>query len=150
MAFGIYIQSLSWLFLGRIITGFCSGNFALAQSATADLTDVKHRSRAFWVLLSTGGLGFVIGPWIGGRLANPDWLSGSGAFIFAAIASLINFLVVFFFYVEAWKKSEHHRHKSLFAMFKDLKVVFHYTSCNHRGSFSLGKPWIYTIFKIIR
>lgn len=125
MAYGIYIQSLSWLFLGRIITGFCSGNFALAQSATADLTDPKHRSRAFGILLSTGGLGFVIGPWIGGRLANPDWLSGSGAFIFAAIASLINFLVVFFFYVETWKRKESQKHKSLFAMFKDLKIVFH-------------------------
>src|SRR5581483_4123537 len=69
MALGVYTQSLAWLIIGRMVTGFCSGNFALAQSATADLTDTKHRSKAFGILLGVGGLGFVAGPWIGGKLA---------------------------------------------------------------------------------
>lgn len=125
MAMSIYMNSLTWLFIGRVITGFCSGNFSLAQSATADLTDEKHRSKAFGTLLSVGGLGFVAGPWIGGKLANPDWLSGSGAFVFAAIAALINLLVVFFFYVDTWKKKEHHKNTTFFSTFKDLKLVFH-------------------------
>lgn len=123
MAMSIYTQSLTWLFVGRFITGLCSGNFSLAQSATADLTDAKHRSKAFGVLLSVGGLGFIIGPWIGGILANPNWLSGSGAFIFAAIAALINFLIIYFFYVETWKRK--HTQMTLFATFKDLRVVYH-------------------------
>lgn len=127
MAMSIYLNSLAWLFVGRIVTGLCSGNFSLAQSATADLTDEQHRSKAFGTLLSVGGLGFVIGPWIGGKLANPDWLSGSGAFIFAAIASLINLLVVFFFYVETWKRKTHENH-SIFNTFKDLQIVFHLKS----------------------
>jgi len=123
MAASIYLQSLAWLFLGRMITGFCSGNFALAQSATADLTDIKHRSKAFGVLLGVGGLGFVVGPWIGGKLANPEWLFGSGAFLFAAIAALLNFFMVYFFFYETWKKAE--SHVSLFSTFKDIRVVFH-------------------------
>jgi DHA1 family tetracycline resistance protein-like MFS transporter len=123
MAFSIYQQSIPWLFLGRMITGFCSGNVSLAQSATADLTDVKHRGKAFGILLGVGGLGFVIGPWIGGTLANPDWLFGSGAFVFAAIAALINFFMVYFFFVETWKRKE--THASLFSTFKDIKIVFH-------------------------
>lgn len=122
MAFSIYGQSLEWMFVGRIVTGFCSGNFALAQAATADLTDAKHRSRAFGILLGVGGLGFVAGPWFGGKLANPDWLSGSGAFLFAAIAALINFLVVLFFYTETWTRKE--GETSLFKTFKDLRFVF--------------------------
>src|ERR1700722_1989592 len=65
MAWGVYIQSLGWLFAGRILTGFCSGNFALAQSATADLTDIHHRSKAFGILGGIGGLGFVAGRWVG-------------------------------------------------------------------------------------
>ncbi len=125
MALSIYFNSLAWLFAGRIITGCCSGNFSLAQSATADLTDERHRSKAFGTLFSVGGLGFVIGPWIGGKLANPDWLSGSGAFIFAAIAAFINLLVVFFFYVESWTRKEGHGDTSLFRTFKDLRLVFH-------------------------
>ena len=75
MAMSVYANSLTWLFVGRIITGFCSGNFSLAQSATADLTDEKHRSKAFGTLMSVGGLGFAIGPWIGGKLAHPHPLS---------------------------------------------------------------------------
>ncbi len=123
MALSIYWQSIPWLFVGRMVTGFCSGNFSLAQSATADLTDVKHRGKAFGVLLGVGGLGFVVGPWIGGALANPEWLFGSGAFLFAAIAAFINFFMVYFFFVETWKRKE--THASLFSTFKDMKIVFH-------------------------
>lgn len=125
MAWSIYTQSLDLLFVGRVVTGLCSGNFALAQSATADLTDAKHRSRAFGILLGIGGLGFVAGPWVGGKLANPEWLSGSGAFIFAAIASLINFIVVYFFYVESWRPKAGHKAMKLFGTFKDIRLVFH-------------------------
>jgi MFS transporter, DHA1 family, tetracycline resistance protein len=125
MALSIYMENLTWLFVGRILTGFCSGNFSLAQSATADLTDARHRSKAFGVLLGVGGLGFVAGPWIGGKLANPDWLSGSGAFIFAAVAALINFIMVLSFYVEVWKRKVEHAKISLFGTFKDLRLVFH-------------------------
>lgn len=126
LALSIYWQSLGWLFAGRIITGFCSGNFALAQSATADLTDVHHRGKAFGILMGVGGLGFVAGPWIGGKLANPDWLFGSGAFIFAAIAALINFFMIAFFYVETWKRKKEHAGITLFATFKDMRLVFHH------------------------
>ncbi len=125
MAWGVFIQDLSWLFAGRILTGFCSGNFALAQSATADLTDVHHRSKAFGVLLGIGGLGFVAGPWIGGKLANPHWLSGAGAFIFAAIAALINLLIVYFFFVETFKHRAGHIKIGLLDTFKDMRFVFH-------------------------
>lgn len=125
MAWSVYSQSLGWLFVGRILTGFSSGNQGLAQSATADLTDEHNRGKAFGILMGVGGLGFVAGPWIGGKLANPDWLYGSGAFIFAAIAALINFLVVLFFFVETWKKKEEHANVSLLSTFKDIRLVFH-------------------------
>lgn len=125
LALAVYSESLFLLFLGRAITGFCSGNFPLAQSATADLTDAHNRSKAFGILMGVGAFGFVIGPWFGGRLANPDWLFGSGAFIFAAIASIINLLLVFFFFVETWhgKKEDG---ESLFKAFKDIKIVIHH------------------------
>ncbi|HVW99465.1 MAG TPA: MFS transporter, partial [Candidatus Babeliaceae bacterium] len=124
MAWSIYQQDLIWLFVGRIFTGLCSGNFALAQAATADLTDEHHRSRAFSLLLGVGGLGFVAGPWIGGKLGNPDWLSGAGAFIFAAIAALINLCIVWFFYVESWSRKEP-TETGLLRTFKDIRFVFH-------------------------
>ncbi len=125
MAVSLYLQDLNLLFAGRILTGFCSGNFALAQSATADLTDEAHRPRAFGILIGVGGLGFVAGPWIGGKLANPHWLSGSGAFIFAAIAALINLAAVFFFFEETWVRKGEHAKSTLLKTFKDIRLVFH-------------------------
>jgi len=124
MAVSIYEQDLGWLFVGRALTGLCSGNVALAQSATADLTETENRSRAFGILLGVGGLGFVVGPWIGGKLANPDWLSGSGAFIFAAVAALINFFMVLFFFVETYKPKAKHIETALLRTFKDIRLVF--------------------------
>ncbi|MBI5274420.1 MAG: MFS transporter [Chlamydiales bacterium] len=125
MAIGVYKQSLELLFLGRMITGFCSGNVALAQSATADLTDEHNRSKAFGVLVGVGGLGFVAGPWFGGKLANPNWLFGSGAFIFAAVCALINFFVVLFFFTETATYKKHDTKSSFFNTFKDIRLVFH-------------------------
>jgi DHA1 family tetracycline resistance protein-like MFS transporter len=124
MAYSMFTESLSWLFIGRIVTGFCSGNFSLAQSATADLTEPHQRGKAFGILIGVGGLGFVAGPWIGGKLANPEWLSGSGAFIFAGIAALINLLMVFFFFVETWERKG--GAVSLWKTFKDMRLVFHH------------------------
>lgn len=125
MAFGLYLESLSLLFMGRILTGFSSGNYGLAQSATAGLTDERHRPRAFGILSGVGNLGFVAGPWIGGKLGNPLWLSGSGAFIFATIASLINLVAIFFFFKETHVKKEIHTKSSLFRSFKDIRFIFH-------------------------
>lgn len=126
MGLSIYWQSLEWLFVGRILTGFCSGNFSIAQAAVADLTDAAHRSKAFGILMGVGGLGFVIGPWFGGKLANPDWLFGSGAFIFAAVAAVINFFVVLFFFVETRKTHLSHVQMNLFSAIKDIRLVFHH------------------------
>ncbi len=125
MAFSVYGQSIGWLFLGRILTGFSSGNQGLAQSAVADLTDPKDRGKAFGILMGVGGLGFVAGPWFGGELANPNWLYGSGAFIFAGIAAAINLLAVFFFFTESWKPKPAHAEGGLLKTFKDIRLVFH-------------------------
>ena len=109
MALSIYTQSLFGLFIGRIITGFCSGNIALAQAAVADLTDAKSiPQQSIWHFTRNRGTGIVAGPWIGGKLANPDWIFGSGAFIFAAVAALINFFMVLFFFAETWKPNKEH------------------------------------------
>jgi DHA1 family tetracycline resistance protein-like MFS transporter len=123
MAASIFYQDLTWVFIGRIVTGFCSGNVGLAQSATADLTNAENRGKAFSILIGIGSLGFVVGPWFGGKLGNPDWLSGSGAFLFAAIAALVNFLMVLFFFNETFKRKEEKIH--LLTTIKDLRIVLH-------------------------
>ncbi len=126
MAVSLYLQSLTFLFLGRILTGFCSGNSGLALTAAADLTEEHSRVKAFGIVQGAGGLGFVAGPWVGGKLANPDWLFGSGAFIFAAIAALINFFAIYFFFEETFVRKS--KDEGLLKTFKDIRLVFNHST----------------------
>jgi DHA1 family tetracycline resistance protein-like MFS transporter len=79
--------NLWWLFIGRIISGMASANLATATAYIADVTAPENRARAFGLIGSAFGLGFVLGPAIGGivGVVNPRW-----AFWGAAIAALIN------------------------------------------------------------
>ncbi|MBK8628868.1 MAG: TCR/Tet family MFS transporter [Sphingomonadales bacterium] len=60
--------SLFWLFLARILTGIAGASNAPAQSAIADLVTPDERARVFAMLGAAFGIGFVIGPAIGGIL----------------------------------------------------------------------------------
>ncbi|HEX5175987.1 MAG TPA: MFS transporter [Chthoniobacteraceae bacterium] len=96
-AIGYFITgaaSAAWmLFLGRIIDGASGGNIATAQACIADVTPKEHRSRAMGHIGAAFGLGFIMGPVIGGLLSH--W--GAGVPFYAAGAlSLLNALFVIF------------------------------------------------------
>lgn len=61
--------SLTWLFVARIIDGASGGNVATAQAYIADITKPEERSKAMGMIGAAFGLGFIIGPAIGGILA---------------------------------------------------------------------------------
>jgi MFS family permease len=56
------------LFLGRIIDGTSGGNIATAQACIADVTKPEERSKAMGIIGAAFGLGFIMGPAIGGIL----------------------------------------------------------------------------------
>ena len=60
--------NLVWLFLARILTGIAGASNAPAQSAIADLITPDERARVFAMLGAAFGIGFVIGPALGGLL----------------------------------------------------------------------------------
>lgn len=60
--------TLSWLFLGRILAGFCGASWVIANAFIADITAPEDRGRAFGLMGAAFGLGFVIGPAVGGLL----------------------------------------------------------------------------------
>lgn len=122
-AFGVWEESLTLLIIGRAWTGISSGNLGLSQSATADITSPKDRPRAFSLLIGIGSFGFMFGPYIGGKLANPDWLHGSVPFIFGAVISLLNLLMLIVFYKETMKSSEASK-QSFLQGFIDIKIAF--------------------------
>lgn len=88
------LASAPWmLFLGRMIDGASGGNIATAQSCMADCTTREERSRAMAWIGAAFGLGFVLGPAIGGQLST---ISASAPFYFAAGLSVVNALLVAF------------------------------------------------------
>lgn len=80
--------SLPWLFVGRVISGLTAASFPSAGAYVADVTPEGERAKRFGLLGSAFGLGFIIGPAVGGVLGGfdlrlPFWV--------AAALSLANF-----------------------------------------------------------
>ncbi len=62
--------NLWWLFAGRVLSGIATSNITAASAYIADVTPSEKRAAAFGVLGSAFGLGFVLGPAIGGAVGN--------------------------------------------------------------------------------
>ncbi len=98
-AVGYFIFGLGgalWmLFLGRIIDGLTGGNIATIYAYGADITEPQDRTRFFGLLGASAGMGFVVGPALGGLIYN---LTGSTAapLYFAALVTLANTIWGFF------------------------------------------------------
>ena len=90
--------SLRWLFVGRLISGITASNISTAFAYVTDVTTPKKRARQFGLLSSAFGLGFIIGPAVGGLLGGvslrlPFWI--------AAGLSLTNAVYGFFILPES-------------------------------------------------
>jgi DHA1 family tetracycline resistance protein-like MFS transporter len=64
-----FANSLWMLFLSRILDGFTGGNISVAQAYITDVTDDSNRAKGLGLLGAAFGLGFIIGPAIGGILS---------------------------------------------------------------------------------
>ena len=105
-AFGVLFHVLPLLFFARLFAGLSAGNIVVAQAAIADITPPEQRAKNFGLIGAAFGLGFVIGPFIGGKLADPhivSWFSASTPFWFAAILSFLNGILVLSFLRETNK-----------------------------------------------
>jgi DHA1 family tetracycline resistance protein-like MFS transporter len=90
--------SLWWLFLGRVISGITAASFATAGAYIADVTPPAERAAKFGLLGAAFGLGFVIGPALGGVLGEIDLRL---PFRVAAGLSLVNAAYGFFILPES-------------------------------------------------
>jgi DHA1 family tetracycline resistance protein-like MFS transporter len=81
--------NLMWLFAGRVLSGIATANMSTAYAYIADVTTPENRAKAYGLLSSAFGIGFVLGPAIGGIAGNVD---ARLPFWIAAGFSLINTL----------------------------------------------------------
>jgi MFS transporter, DHA1 family, tetracycline resistance protein len=81
--------TLRWMFVGRVISGITTSNVSTAFAYIADVTPAEERAKKYGLLGAAFGLGFVIGPAVGGLLGH---YSLRAPFWAAAGLSLANFL----------------------------------------------------------
>lgn len=90
--------SLAWLFLGRIISGITASSVSTAMAYISDVVPREKRAGAFGMIGVAFGVGFVLGPAIGGPLGD---ISPRLPFYVAAGFSLANWLWGYFFVPES-------------------------------------------------
>lgn len=108
--YGIIAKSLTLLFMSRILDGFTGGNISIALSAISDVSDPKEKAKNFGLIGMAFGLGFIIGPYIGGKLSDPSvfhLFNFSTPFVFAAALCYINIIMVFLRFKETLPASRH-------------------------------------------
>lgn len=94
---GVITHQIWLLFLSRAIDGFTGGNISVAQAAIADVSTPETKQRNFGLIGMAFGVGFVIGPFLGGILSDSrlvSWFSFDTPFWAAAIFSLLSLVMV--------------------------------------------------------
>lgn len=81
--------TLWWLLVGRILSAITSASFTTANAYIADVTAPAERAKAFGMIGAAFGLGFIVGPLMGGVLGDIDLRL---PFWGAAVLALVNFV----------------------------------------------------------
>ncbi|MBI2135224.1 MFS transporter [Candidatus Woesearchaeota archaeon] len=92
-AFGLLAGNIFFLFISRILAGFTAGNIAVVKSIIADTSDEKSKVKNFGLVGVAFGLGFILGPFLGGVLSNSSlipWFGIETPFWFAALLLFAN------------------------------------------------------------
>lgn len=93
-----FAPNILWLFVGRTIAGITGASYSVASACVADISTDENRTKNFGIVNAAFGLGFIIGPVIGGTLVQ---FGTHTPFIVAAILSFINFTFGYFFFPES-------------------------------------------------
>jgi predicted MFS family arabinose efflux permease len=106
-----FAGSYALLLLSRVICGFAGGNISVAQAYIADVTSPAERSRGMGTIGAAFGLGFIVGPALGGLAHHYAGPAAPG--LLAAGLSLLNFALAWEILRESLAH-EHRTHRELF------------------------------------
>ena len=137
-SFALNLESITLLYLSRIIPGFFAGSLSVLFSAISDVSSPEDKPKNFALVGIAFGTGFVLGPAIGGILSDKtilSWFNLTTPFIFATCLAILNFLLVHFFFIETsttFKKSK----LTFFKGVENIKKAF--SASNLRVLFSIS------------
>ncbi len=75
IAFSLKVGSFGWLAAASLLAGLAEANIVSAQSAIADVTAPSQRSRFFGYIYMSVSAAYIVGPLVGGKLADPALVS---------------------------------------------------------------------------
>ncbi|TLF46441.1 TCR/Tet family MFS transporter [Maribacter aurantiacus] len=93
-----WAPSITWLFLGRFLAGITGASFTVASAYIADVSTKENKAKNFGLIGAAFGLGFIIGPGVGGFFGEIDIRL---PFYIAAGLTFANFLFGLFFVPES-------------------------------------------------
>lgn len=97
-----FSKNIWMILISRIIAGIGSANISVAQAYIADITTVEERTKRMGLIGMAFGLGFILGPPVGGFLKNLDEHHGiKYVGLFTGFLCLINFIFVYLFLKES-------------------------------------------------
>jgi len=94
-----FAPTIGWLFVGRVIAGIMGASFTTAAAYIADISEPEKRAQNFGIIGVAFGLGFIIGPAMGGILG--EHFGSRAPFVAAAVLTLVNWLYGFFILPES-------------------------------------------------
>ena len=117
-----FAPTIGWLFVGRIIAGITGASFTTATAYIADISAPEDRAKNFGLIGAAFGLGFIIGPVVGGLLGQ---YGSRVPFLAAAALAFINFFYGLFVLPESLpvknRRSFEWKRANPFGAFKHLK-----------------------------
>jgi DHA1 family tetracycline resistance protein-like MFS transporter len=123
-----FADSLVLLFVGRIISGIGAATMSTCNAYVADITPIEERAQYFGLLGAAFGMGFIIGPVLGGFLGE---IGPRVPFFFITGLFCLNFLLGFFILPESLEDENRRKFEPAranpFSTFKQLskfKIVF--------------------------
>lgn len=88
-----YAPSMAWLYVGRVLSGITGASMAVGTAYITDVTPEADRAKRYGQMGAAMGLGFVVGPLIGGALG--EW-SLRAPFVAAAVMNALNLALAWF------------------------------------------------------
>ena len=104
-----FAQSAALLFFARVLDGVTGGNIIVAQAYVTDIMPEHRRTQALGYVMAAFGMGFIVGPGIGGLLASQ--FGPQIPFLFAAAAALATVILTWFALEETLSKSDQARNR---------------------------------------
>lgn len=135
--YAIIIKNIYLLFFARLLPGFMGGNISIVMSAIADISDDQSKAKNFGLVGAAFGIGFILGPAIGGILADStvvSWFNHATPFWFTAILAIINFVLIYSIFPETLKEKRNEKVSLLKGM---QNVATSFKSPNLRAIFAV-------------